>query len=302
MEKPLVSVLIPSMGNYINLEVALTSVLLQTYTNIEIIIRDPSSTDTIQILLEKDFLPYSDKITYIRDNKYMSKLNILQELLRISNGTYINFLMEDDWFYPTKIEKMMDCFLTDGTNSVKLVTSYTDFIDIHGDIINLHNGIEKKYEIDMQWDSIMGSNFLLKNKDYIGGLSVPLFRKQDLIQPIGCFSGHQFTKEIAMASWLTLIKQGSFVLVAEKLISERKNQNHQNIQVEVDLITDWIHIVTLTKQNGGIITKVTEKLLIQKILGWIDYLLLKKTNVLTVIERETIQNYKEYLYRLQTID
>ncbi|MBJ8113118.1 glycosyltransferase family 2 protein [Bacillus cereus group sp. N6] len=302
MGKPLVSVLIPAVGNYIYLELALTSVLLQTYTNIEIIIRDPSPTDNIQILLEKDFLPYSNKITYIRDNKYMSKLNILQELLRVSNGTYINFLMEDDLFYPTKIEKMMDYFLKDVKNPVKLVTSYTDSIDMHGDLITPRNGIGEVYKTDMQWDSIVSSNFILKNKDYVGGLSVPLFRKQDLIQPFGYFAGHQFIKETAMASWLTLVTQGSLVLIAEELTFERKNLNHQKYKIEVDLITDWINVIKLTKQNSFIINKDTENYLIQKILGWINHLLLRKQNILTMIERETIQEYKEYLYVLQTMD
>ncbi|PHG57686.1 glycosyltransferase [Bacillus toyonensis] len=302
MEKPLVSVLIPAIGNYINLELALTSVLLQTYTNIEIIIRDPSPTDTIQNLLEKDFLPYSTKITYIRDSKCMSKLNILQELLRISNGTYINFLMEDDLFYPTKIERMMDYFLKDATNSIKLVTSYTDSIDIHGDLIAPRTDIKKKYEMDMQWDTITSSNFILQNNDYVGGLSVPLFRKQDLILPIGYFSGHPFLKEIAMASWLTLISQGSLVLIGEELIFERKNQDPQKAKIELDLVTDWINLIKLTNQNGTIINRDTEKGLIQKILGWINHLFLKKQSMLTMIERETIQSYREYLYRLQMID
>ncbi|MGH0791968.1 glycosyltransferase [Bacillus cereus] len=302
MEKPLVSVLIPAIGNYINLELALTSVLLQTYTNIEIIIRDPSPTDTIQNLLEKDFLPYSTKITYIRDKKYMSKLNVLQELLRISNGEYINFLMEDDLFYPTKIERMMDYFLKDATNSIKLVTSYTASIDMHGDLITPRNGIKKKYEMDMQWDTIMSSNFILQNKDSVGGLSVPLFRKQDLILPIGYFAGHQFLKEIATASWLTLIAQGSFVLIGEELIFERKNPNPQKANIKVDLVTDWINIIKLTKKSGMIINKDTEKYLIQKILGWIDHLFLKKQSMLTTIEREKIQSYREYLYGLQIID
>ncbi|MGG0044194.1 glycosyltransferase family 2 protein [Bacillus tropicus] len=53
MNRPLVSILITVTGNSTYLELALTSVLLQTYTNIEIIIRDSTPTDQIQVLLEK---------------------------------------------------------------------------------------------------------------------------------------------------------------------------------------------------------------------------------------------------------
>ncbi|MCQ6530777.1 glycosyltransferase family 2 protein [Bacillus mycoides] len=294
-QQPLVSILIPVTGNPIYLELALTSVLLQTYTNFEIIIRDSTPTDKIQILLEKEFIPYSNRIRYIKDTRYMSKLEILQELLRVSNGTYINFMLETDLFYPTKIEKMMGCFLEDVTNSVKLVTSNTEFIDMHGNVIS---NVDKVHNTDMRWDNPLGSNIILRNTKYIGGLSAPLFRKQDFATSFGTFAGHQFIKEIEIASWLTLVSQGALIFLAEELTFERKARDYQNHKITLDLIVDWVNIIKLTKQHNGIITKSTEGIIRKKILSWMDVLLTKSQHILTIIEREKIYQYKEWLLEI----
>lgn len=298
MDKPLVSILIPVTGNSTYLELALTSALLQTYTNIEIIIRDSLPTNNLQILLEKEFLPYSPTIIYIKDNRYMSRLETLQELLNLSSGTYVNFLMEKDLFYPSKIEKMMNYFSKDTTNSVKLVTSCTASIDMHGNLIDYDDNIEKNNS-DMEWDSTVSSNLILKHTNYIGGISTPLFRKQDLLQPFGFFAGHQFIREIEMATWLNLLSQGSLVCISENLIFERKNIDKQNNKIDVDLITDWINIIKLAEQNSYLVSKTTKVQIIKKIWQWINYLLINKQNILKTIEREKISNYNDYLYELQ---
>lgn len=292
MEQPLVSILIPVIGNATYLELALTSALLQTYTNIEIIIRDPTPTDKIQILLEKEFLPYSNKINYIKDTRYMSRLEILNELLRLSNGTYASFLMEKDLFYPTKIETMMNYFLKDITNSLKLITSNKKIINMHGNLIEDVNGIDNIVRTNLNWESTISSNLILKQPNYIGGLSTPLFRKKDLILPFGSYAGHQFIKEIELASWLTLVSQGSLVVIAEELIFERQNFGGK---IKMDLVIDWINFIKLIKKQGCIITKSTEYGIIKKILGWIDYLLINCKNSYSKIEQEQLHEYKNYL-------
>ncbi|MBG9934821.1 glycosyltransferase [Bacillus tropicus] len=298
MNRPLVSILIPVTGNSTYLELALTSVLLQTYTNIEIIIRDSTPTDQIQVLLEKDYLPYYDKMIYIKDLRYMPKLEILQELLRVANGTYVNFMMEKDLFYPTKIEKMMDYFLKDVSNPIKLVTSNIESIDMHGNVINNFNKI---HDIDMQWNHTGSIDFILRNNKHIGGLSAPLFSKRDLVETFGTFAGHQFVQEIELASWLNLVSQGALVFLAEELTFERISHAYQSNKITIDLITDWMNLIKLLKINGYIINSSTEKYVIIKILEWIEFLLLNKQHTLTIAERETIYEYKEHLHVLQFI-
>ncbi|WP_157830130.1 glycosyltransferase family 2 protein [Bacillus sp. SN10] len=302
MEQPLVSILMPVTGNPTYLELALTSVLLQTYTNIEIIIRDSSSTDEIQLLLEKNFLPYSSKIRYLREPGYLSKLQILQKMLQCANGTYINFILEKDLFYPTKIERMMNYFTEDLAEEIKLITSYSKKIDIHGNVIDNFSNNEFIYKNDLKLDSISSGDLVLKGNNFIGSLSAPLFRKKDLTQPFGYFAQHFFVREIEMASWLTLLSQGSFVLIADDLIFERVKTNSEDKKVDIPLIVDWVNFIKLGQQQGFLTNLSTKNTAIKRVLAWIDQLLEDKQNVLTLEERDEVSEYKGYLSFIQEVN
>ncbi|PES08789.1 hypothetical protein CN488_29705, partial [Bacillus anthracis] len=102
-----------------------------------------------------------------------------------------------------------------------------------------------------------------------------------------------FIKEIELASWLTLVSQGSLVVIAEELTFERQNFDYK---IKMDLVTDWINCIKLIKQQGCIITTATESSIIQKMLGWVDYLLLNRQNSCTKIEQEQLHEYKNYLH------
>ena len=56
-------------------------------------------------------------------------------LLNKANGEYINFLMDDDLFHVNKIQKMMQYFLNDLDNEIKLVTSHRQVIDGEGNLL-----------------------------------------------------------------------------------------------------------------------------------------------------------------------
>ncbi|OPD56257.1 glycosyltransferase family 2 protein [Bacillus anthracis] len=302
MEQPLVSVLLPVTGNPTYLELALTSVLLQTYTNIEIIIRDSSATDEIQLLLEKNFLPYSSKIRYLKEPGYLSRSQVLQKMLQYANGTYINFIMEKDLFYPTKIERMMNYYMEDVAGDIKLVTSHSKKIDIHGNLNDNVNNDEISYKNDLKLDGVSGGDLVLKGNNFIGSLSAPLFRKKDLTQPFGCFAQNSFVKEIERASWLTLLSQGSFVLIADDLIFERVTTNREDKKVDISLIVDWVNFIKLGQHQGFLTNLTVKNAAIRRVVGWIDQLLEDKQNVLTLEERDEISEYKVNLNFLQEIN
>lgn len=298
MEQPLVSVLIPVTGNRIYLELALTSVLLQTYTNLEIIIRDPTPTDQIQIWIEKEFLPYSNKIRYVKEPIYLPKVDILQKMIELSSGEYINIMMEKDILYPTKIEQMMAHFLTDNKKGIQLVTSNVAYVDMHG---NKKKNKNKMYHQDVYLDTMVIYNQLLKYSNYIGGISAPLFRKNGLVQEFGLFENQLFTTEIELASWLTLASQGSFVFLEEELTFERRKTEDISDKITLNLILDWMNLLICLKQKNYVITQGTEKYIIKKIIKWIDYLLDNKQSALTLQDRDKLQAHKEYIYSLLVI-
>lgn len=103
-KNPLVSVVIPAYNveNYI--KEAIDSVLLQTYSNIEIIVVDDGSIDGTKKSV--DYYLGKNQIIYLyQDNKGLSGAR--NAGIKIARGEYIALLDADDLFLPAKIEKQV---------------------------------------------------------------------------------------------------------------------------------------------------------------------------------------------------
>lgn len=112
IEKGLVSVIIPTYNRYKNLLYAIKSVQNQTYKNIEIIVINDCST-------EKEYkngeLEKLNKVRVIhlpvnlrkKYNVNSAQGKTRDEGIKISKGEWIAFLDDDDYWYPTKLEKQL---------------------------------------------------------------------------------------------------------------------------------------------------------------------------------------------------
>jgi len=105
MTKDLVSVIIPVYKNIHFLKDSLSSVINQTYSNIEIIVVDDGSNASQQILKICNKFKKKIKIITIKRNKGVS--TCLNKAIKISKGKYINWLSHDDLFCPTKIDEQV---------------------------------------------------------------------------------------------------------------------------------------------------------------------------------------------------
>lgn len=100
---PKVSVVIATYnaGEYICQ--AIDSVLVQTYTDFEIIVVDDGSTDDTQDRVQA----YDDRVVYVyQDNQERSAAR--NHGIRLSQGEYIAFLDADDYWNPDKLEKQIE--------------------------------------------------------------------------------------------------------------------------------------------------------------------------------------------------
>lgn len=104
IQKPLVSILIPTFNREDVIERALKSALNQTYDNYEIVIVDDGSTDNTKKLLE----PYlSEKVRLIEHSENRGITSARNTLLDNARGEWIAFLSSDDELYPEAIETIM---------------------------------------------------------------------------------------------------------------------------------------------------------------------------------------------------
>jgi glycosyltransferase involved in cell wall biosynthesis len=107
---PLVSVIIPcfNVGKYV--EKAITSIVNQTYKNLEIwIIDDASTDDTLQKI--NSFEDQRIKVIAFKENT--QKVGAVNEVLRKVNGDYIAFQDADDWSEAGRFQAQLQEFEND---------------------------------------------------------------------------------------------------------------------------------------------------------------------------------------------
>jgi len=109
-----VSVVLTSYNNPKYLRRAIDSVLNQTYNNYELIIADDNSSNTevSNILKEYENIPnviiFNSEIKEedrLKTARYATQINTA--VRQYSSGEYLMYLADDDYFYPTMLEKMM---------------------------------------------------------------------------------------------------------------------------------------------------------------------------------------------------
>jgi len=107
VNNPLISVIIPTYNRGALLGRAISSVLKQSYTNIEVIIVDDSSDDATSAVVKE----FSDKrLSYIRHDRNMGGAEARNTGIQAAKGMYIAFQDSDDEWIHDKLEKQMRVF------------------------------------------------------------------------------------------------------------------------------------------------------------------------------------------------
>jgi len=246
---PLVSILIPVIENSVYLKTTLISVLFQTYDNVEIIVRDNTLTNEIQTMLEKEFLPYYNKIIYTKNDREMTDLQLLQSLIEDSKGPYINFLLEKDSFYPTKIERMMEYFFSDALNETQLVTSSQLQIDENGQFTQ-NSSMKKFFLNDIKLNGVECGNAILQGQNWIGGLTAPLLKKEGLNEAFGYIKDQSFSFEYTIAMWLSVLMRGEVVYIADELSFAGDFQERDFAVVDRVQENEWKKLLLFARQLG----------------------------------------------------
>jgi len=250
---PLVSILIPTFNRPEYCKLALDSALNQTYKNIEIIVGDDSTNDETEQLMRENYLNKYRNIKYYHNEKNLGQFDNDIKLYEMAKGEYINFLMDDDLFEETKIEKMMNYFIFDEKQEITLVTSHRAVIDSNGEIKEIFKGTDKIFNDNMVIDGKELGDFILMNiYNCIGEPTTVLFRKDKLIEPFGVFNGRRYGCNVDQASWLNLLSMGKAVYINEVLSYFRVHQGQQqhNLNILLKGYTDYIHEVITGREKG----------------------------------------------------
>jgi len=133
---PAVSVGMPVFNGETYLEVAISSVLAQTFEDLELIINDNASTDrTAQIC--QDYASRDRRVRYFRNPQNLGAAPNYNLALSHARGRYFKWLAHDDRMTPTYLAKTVRV-LDERTDAV-LCNSVVSYIDQNGAPIGLYN-------------------------------------------------------------------------------------------------------------------------------------------------------------------
>ena len=170
LDKPLISVVIPTYNRYKYLLRAIESVNQQSYINnggkIEIIVVNDKSTDKEYYSMKED---KNLKIIHLEKNTkelfgYACAGYVRNIGIQSSSGKYIAFLDDDDWWVPEKIEKQVE-ILEQNENIEFCCTD--GFLWKNGDVDCIYNKeghweyLKNKMKLDTSFPTIWTKQFLL---------------------------------------------------------------------------------------------------------------------------------------------
>lgn len=249
---PLVSILIPTYNRPKYLQLALESVLNQTYRNIEVIIGDDGTNNETEKLIGENFLNKYDNIKYYHNEKNLGQFDNDIKLYDMANGKYINYLMDDDLFEVTKIQKMMNYFIQDENEEISLVTSHRSIIDTDGNIGEVFGNTNDLFNDNIVIDGIKLVDFMIKtNFNCIGEPTTVLFRKSKLKEPFGVFNNRRYGCNVDQATWFNLLSLGKAVFINEVLSYFRIHDSQQLASDKMKLLgaLDYAHEVLTAREK-----------------------------------------------------
>ena len=219
----LVSIIMPSYNTAKYIEESIKSVLVQTYTNWELIIVDDCSTDNTDEIVQPFLL--DDRIKYFKNEKNGGAAVSRNKALREAKGKWVTFLDSDDLWLPEKLERQI-AFM----KATDYKFSYTDYekIDEDAEPLNiLVSGPKKVTKKGMYRYCWVGCLTVMYDAEQIGLVQIKDIKKNN-----------------DYAMWLQVSKQTSCYLLPENLAKYRvrkKSISHDKLGKKLKSHYDLFH-------------------------------------------------------------
>lgn len=249
--KPEISVIIPLYNHERFIEMAISSVLEQSFPDFELIIINDGSTDNSAKIVKK----FNDnRIRYVsRANK--GAYETINEGVRLAKGKYISILNSDDFYDKDRLKKCVN--ILKNNRSLAAVFSYINIIDGHGNLMDSKEGdksnwgkIKNKITFENQVNpllSLLAGNFLVTTSN--------LFCKKEIFNKIGYFRNLRYTHDYDM--FLRICQNFKTYILPELLLFYRLHssnsfkENRAQVCFEVGLLlTDFLLNNDIFHKNG----------------------------------------------------
>ncbi len=288
----MISIVLSSYNGEKYISKQLTSLVNQTYKNIEIIVVDDCSSDTT-LAIVKEFALKHEFITLYEGNKNLGYVKNFERGVRLAKGEYIAFCDQDDYWVPNKLELL-----------IKAIGSY-DVAYCDSQLVN--NQLES-----MGKNMSTGHNFITSNnplnfiiKNCVSGHAM-IFKK-DLLN-----EDFKFPKLIPHDWWVTFLASCSngVIFVDEVLVKYRIHDTNQiggdghkkiskeakNKQRKYRMKKFSEHLENLNHQKASIIHKLSNSYISNTIVNRFKRVFVFVSNVEEFFKISGRSNVKKYFY------
>lgn len=218
MNNPKVSILIPTYNYGRFLNEAVESVLMQNFSDFEIVIIDDCSDDNTNEIMEL-LICRDSRIRYKRNSVNLGMVPNWNLCLQEARGEYVRFLFGDDFLVsPKALETFVG--ILDGNLNVSLVGSSRIIVDKESQV----KEIWEFYDQDMIKEGAeVISSCLFKQRNYIGEPSAVMFRKNQATRGFD----PRYRQLVDLEMWFHLLEQGAYAYVCEPYCAFRVHNQQQ---------------------------------------------------------------------------
>jgi len=222
---PLVSVIITTYNRPDKLNVAIKSVIAQTYKNIELIVVDDSSDYDVSETI-KDF---SDQVQLYVNNENRGANWSRARGISIARGKYVCFLDDDDIWIPTKVEEQVDIAEQSTHSNVAVFSPYL---------------IGKNVVSPPSWNKEQLVKSLLLGRNPLGGFSM-IMVSYELITNIGLPDIHLSNSQDL--EWYIRIAQKGDVKIGKQPVVVYNNEGSDRItsKKKKDISDDYEKVIEI---------------------------------------------------------
>ena len=170
---PKVSIILPTYNGSAYIQKAIDSCLHQTHSHLELIVIDDGSTDNTAQLVESF---HDGRVRLVRLEKNQGHIVALNKGFSLSNGDYLTWTSDDNYYAPDAISMMLGELMHDKT--IDFVYTKYHVIDAAGHILRQGRFEDPSY---LDIDNCVGGCFLYKRKVYetVGDFNTEAFLAED---------------------------------------------------------------------------------------------------------------------------
>ncbi len=222
--EPLVSICIPAYNSEKTIAKTITSLIHQTYKNLEIIIIDNCSTDATARIAQGFNDP---RITVIRCEEHLpSAEKNWNRCFSHAHGEFMAIFHADDIYLPDMVSRQIETFL--------MIPSIGG-VFTQGNIINEHDDFIGEFQLPPK---IKGAephsyrdifNSALEYADFLPTPSAML--RRDLYQKLSPFRYDQFSSASDFDLWLRAAAAAPVVILNEKLMNYRVSRSQGSLKI-----------------------------------------------------------------------